>query len=136
MTSRIADLADAVAAEISAGVVPAVRRYVPFGRLEDLDTLRVSVAPRTAAVDFLGRRSRQITVEIDVCVQIRGDDAAFDSALTMLEDIAAFMFARELAGAAWASYVGQGIDPIFNPEHAREHGVFTGVVTLRYRVAV
>lgn len=136
-------LADAVVTALNGAVdgtfnaeFTAVRAYRPQFNLEGLETLRVSVVPRSLAMEAATRTSLQRDVQIDVAVQkkVNVDDAAvIDAQMALVEQIAEFFKFKRLpsVGAIWL--VTQNA-PIYSAEHLEQHRVFTSMLTLTFRI--
>jgi len=142
--SLILDIADAVVAELAAGVeadafsipfTPA-RKVLPLYELADLAELHVTVMPKAVLAAAATRASRQYDVTIDVGVQqkLTGDlDDEIVVLLDLVEELSDFLARRPLADAAHARWVSSANDPVYAPEHLLDHRSFTSVLTLTYR---
>ena len=54
--------------------------------------------------------------------------------LALVDEIAAFLKRRSLAGAPGAAWVRSVNEPVYSPEHLAENRLFTSVLTVTYRV--
>ena len=152
--SLIADIADAIVAELNAAAggfsqsFQAERHYLPLFDLEQMKDLHVTVVPKGVTVqpagrtllqhDYsIGRDRNQHDVQVDVAVQKRfttGDNAELDPLLTLVEEIADFFRLRRLASVPAAVWVRTEHAPVYAPEHMEQMRQFTSVITLTYRV--
>ncbi len=113
----ITDIADAVEAEINAGSfsqpVSATREYLPAFELADMQTLRVTVVPKSVTTLPGGRAHNQYDYAIDVAVQKKLDAA------------------DNYPNAAWLKTENQ---PVYAQEHLQELRQFTSILTFTFRV--
>jgi hypothetical protein len=144
--SVITDIADALVAELNgaaATLIPggfvAERHYRPVFDLKELNTLRVSVVPRSTVISPIHRGSNQHDVQIDVAVQQKIadlDNAAVDMLMVLVERIGDVFRHRRLGGlpgaAVWTKTENK---PIFSAEHLEQYRTFTSVITFTFRVA-
>jgi hypothetical protein len=138
------DVADAVAAELNGGSgsglegdFTAVVKPVPAASLADLAVMTVSVVPKSVELQALTRGSRVADVTIDIGVQkkVSGDlPADCAEPLALVQSILEFLWKRPLATMPAAHFVSARNDPVFDPDHLRQLQVFTGVVSVTYRV--
>ena len=137
--AKIIDIADAVLTALAAGTwsqaFSPVRAYRPVYALEQLKDLRVTVVPKSASETRLSRSDLMAEYRVDVAVQQRAaTDAERDALMTLVEEFAAAFTGERLEGAAYAVCLHTDRQPIYDPEHLREHGVFTAVLTLTFEV--
>ena len=140
MSAPIIDIADAVAAALNAPGEPgfsqsltAERKALPAFDLADLAGLHVTVVPKGVEITGASRSLSQHDYQIDVGVQKKlGSDLEAETAamLALVDEIAAFLRRRSMAGAAWVRSVNE---PIYSPEHLAEKRLFTSVLTVTYR---
>jgi len=140
--ARIIQLADAIvlylneeAATLGTTGTTAVRSYLPRYELKDMDTLHLTVVPRTAAQQKAGRRNVQEDLAIDVAVQKRFTEA------TKTEEIDALV---HIVQTIFDSFVDMQIgdysaivvvnDPIYSPEHFEKFQQFTSVITVSFQM--
>lgn len=145
--STIVAIADAVVDRLNAGSfsmpVTAVRHHQPTFDLANLETLRVSVVPRSLTVIGASRRQSQYDVLIDIGVQKRlapapgsaGDeDAEIDALLDLVEELADHVRFERLPTVPEAVWVGVAQEPVVAAEHLEQHRQFTSILTVTYRV--
>jgi len=135
----IADIADAVVAELNAGLfsVPftAERLYRPDFELPEMKDLRVSVVPHGLEMTTAGRSLSQHDVQIDLAVQKKldaADNAEIDALMGLVEELAEFLRTkRQFGDAVW---VRTDNSPVYSQEHLGELRQFTSVLTATLRV--
>jgi len=137
----ITDIADAVVAELAAGSFSQSftpeRRVLPIFDLPDLKGLHVTVVPRGVEIAGASRAMSTHDVRIDVGIQKKVGtdlDAEVAQLCGLADEIAAYLQRRPLAGVPSASWVRTANEPVYAPEHLAEKRLFTGVLTLTYRV--
>lgn len=143
MSALTIDIADAVTDAINAGsfsqAVTAVRAYRPTYELEQLAALTTTVVPKGVTVTTAGRNRNQFDVTVDVAIQQGGidpDDAStLDPLMELVTEIGDHFRLKPLTvpGIAGVHWVRSEHEPIFAPDHLREHRVFTGVLSLTFR---
>jgi len=140
--SVIADIADAVVAELNAPGEPgfsmpftAERLYRPDFELSDMKNLHVSVVPRSLEMTTAGRALSQHDVQIDLAVQKKlgaADNAEIDALMGLVEELAEFLrTTRQFGDAVW---VRTENSPVYSQEHLGELRQFTSVLTATLRV--
>ena len=136
--SRIADLIDAVVAELqSGGFTQAERGLLPVFDLQQLSDLHITVLPSTVEREESTRGSVVETLSVAIGIQQRIDvDNNGDDLFDVVEDIVDFMHRRQLAALPDAVAFSIVVDPIFAPEHLDTSRVFTSVITLTYKIAI
>jgi len=140
MGATTVDIAEAVKEALNGGsfsqAFGAVRAYRPEYDLEGLKDLRVTVVPKALEVAPVSRGSANHNVDVDVAVQKRTgmDTSAVDALMALVEEIADYFRQKRLPDHETAVWVGATNEPVYSPEHLREHGVFTSVLTLSFRV--
>jgi len=135
----IADIADAVVAELNAGSfsVPltAERLYRPDFELPDMKDLHVSVVPHGLEMSTAGRALSQHDVQIDLAVQKKldaADNAEIDALMGLVDELAEFLRTkRQFGDAVW---VRTENSPVYSQEHLGELRQFTSVLTATLRV--
>ena len=139
--AQILDIADAVVAELNAETFTqdftAVRRYVPRYEPKDIKELTVTVIPGPQAVEQAARDAGEHDYTIMVGVQIKLDsqDAAeVDPMVGLVEEIADFLAAQELADVPEASCLGATNEEPYIPELMDQFRVFTSFVVVNYRM--
>jgi hypothetical protein len=148
--SLATDIADLVTDAINSAPVgtfsmpaDAVRRVLPLYELTDFTEAdgsataepKVTVVPRTVEIARNDRGSDMADITVDIGVQRRVSDidAEVASLGDLLDEIIDYMRGRQLGSAKWTS--GR-IEAIAADEHLLEHRIFTGVVSLTYRVGL
>jgi hypothetical protein len=137
----ILEIADAVVAELNSASFSlpftAVRHYQPTFDLMEMKTLHVSVVPRSLlAANAVDRNQASVDYLIDVGVQQKTDmsQAALDSLMALVEEIADHFRGKPLAGYPVARCMVVKNEPIYFPDHLERLRQFTSVVTLTFRV--
>lgn len=137
----IIDIADAVAAEINAGTfsqpVNATREYLPHFDLEDMQTLRVTIVPKSVTTLPGSRNHNQYDYAIDVAVQKKlgsADNAEIDALLTLVDEIGDHFRFQRLSSFPNAMWLKTENQPVYAQEHLQELRQFTSVLTLTFRV--
>jgi len=142
MPAKVTDIADAVVAEMNgqafSQAFTAERKYQPTYELPDLQTLHVTVVPKSVTTAVASRSDDQVDYAVDVGVQKKfsaGDaaDTEADELMALVEEIAAFLNRRPLAAAPGVVWVRTQNEPIFSPEHFEQLRQFTSVLTVTYR---
>jgi len=139
--SVILDIADAVVASLNAGSFTlefeAERKYQPVFELQDMQTLHVSVVPKSLAITTAARDSGFFDVAIDIGVQkkVNADQPAeLDALMNLVEQIADHLRMKRLDDAPNAAWLAIANEPVFAPEHLEQWRQFTSVLTVTYRV--
>ena len=133
-------VADAVVFEINAGLysqaVTAVRFYQPRFELSEMDTLHVSVVPRSMTEKQLSRALTAYDCTIDVGIQQRStmDQVTLDALTKLVAEIAQRLRTVKLSALPEARLMQLVNEPVFAPEHLDELRQFTSVLSARYRV--
>ena len=137
----ITDIADAVAAEINAGSfsqpVSATREYLPAFELADMQTLRVTVVPRSVTTLPGGRAHNQYDYAIDVAVQKKldaADNAEIDALMTLVDELADHLRFKRLTAFPNAAWLKTENQPVYAQEHLQELRQFTSILTFTFRV--
>jgi hypothetical protein len=151
-SAAILNIADAVVAILNDAALNsqfsqffiAERFYVPVHKLPELTTLQVTVVPMTIGGELLSRGGQYLethTISIGVQQQIgqgamTNDEikAACDPLVFLCQEIISLFAAKPLTGYSRAMCTWHDWKPVFSPEHLDERRVFTGVVTLTYKV--
>jgi len=139
--SVVVQVADAVVASLNAGSfsVPFVaqRRYRPTFDLAELDTLRVSVVPKSIEIANATRGRNQFDCVIDIGVQQKidtDDTGAIDALMDLVQQIIDHLRKQQLDDLPEAAWLRIANEPVFAPEHLDQQRVFTSVVTVTYRM--
>jgi len=139
--STIADIAGAVAWELNNKQwkisLTAWQWYRPRFEVEELDSLRVSVVPRSLTIEADGRAYDSREYRIDVAIQKKLKDELsmeIDELIGLVEDIARHFRLRRLTTLPGALCVKIENDPIYAIEHLEELRCFTSILTLTFRM--
>lgn len=142
--SVILDVADAVVATLNAPGDPgfsqpftAERKYQPVFELGELETLRVSVVPKSVAITTASRHSNFFDCAVSIGVQKKIDTnaaAQLDALIGLVEEIVDHLRLKRLETLPEAMWLKIEHEPVFAPEHLEQKRVFTAVVTVAYRV--
>ena len=140
MPAKVTDIADAVVAELNGGnfseAFTAERAYQPTYELPDMQTLRVTVVPKSVTTAIASRADDQVDYAVDIGIQKKlgeNPDAEADELTALVAEIAAFLNRRPLAAAPEVVWVKTANEPIFSPEHFEQLRQFTSVLTVTYR---
>ncbi|HXH23885.1 MAG TPA: hypothetical protein VNI78_01475, partial [Vicinamibacterales bacterium] len=135
------DIADAIVASLNAGSFApefeAERKYQPVFELQDMQTLHVSVVPKSLAITTAARDSGFFDVAIDIGVQkkVNPDQPdELDALMNLVEQIADHLRMKRLDEAPNAAWLSIANEPVFAPEHLEQWRQFTSVLTVTYRV--
>jgi len=140
MADLIKDGADEVVARINAGSYSyadsftAARAYAPSWDKTELQTVKVSVVPRTLVVNLESRSSDRELIDIQVAVQKAVDPAAVsdvDALMLLVEEIRLQLRRYILPTTPQLNWTAVANDPIYDPA-MRENRIFTSVLTLTY----
>jgi len=139
--SAVVQVADAVVASLNAGSFAppftAQRRYRPAFDLAELDTLRVSVVPKSVEITNATRSASYFDCTVDIGVQqkVDADDAnAIDSLMDLVQQLADHLRLQRLSGLPEAVWLRIANEPVFAPEHLDQQRVFTSVISVTYRL--
>lgn len=139
--STVIEIADAIVASLNAGTFSqafeAERKYQPAFELPDMQTLHVSVVPRSVAITTATRDSSYFDCSIDVGVQKKvnpDEPVELDELMNLVEEIADHLRMKRLDGAPSAAWLSIANEPVFAPEHLEQWRQFTSVLTVTYRV--
>lgn len=120
----------------------AVRTYLPSWSIEDLDTLRVTVCPKTSLRESHTRAADSCHYDIDIAVQkhLAGstgsaeEKADADALMNLVDQIESFVSQRTLLVVEIARAVPVKVVnvPIYDPGQLREHRVLTSLLTVTY----
>ncbi len=137
--SVITDIADAVTESLNSGsfseTFTAERLHQPSFELTELQTLRVSVVPKSVEIRNASRQHSFFDCAIDVGLQQKvDDDARVDELLVLAEEIADHLRLKRLDDYPQAAWVAIEHDPVVASEHLDQHRQLTSVLTVIYRV--
>lgn len=142
--SATTEIADAITTSLNGAVFSrpftAVRSRRPSFRLQDLETVRVSVVPVAVESAMADRARDRGLHKVQVWVQQRVggaegdgiDDAEFDALDYLCQEIDDHFRHKRLPGYEQAVWQQTERKPLYWPAHLDRQGVFTGVVTLTY----
>lgn len=132
------DIANAVCSELNAEFASefaAVVMAVPLAKVEDLGSVKVTIVPRSLVPAQMTRSGRTMDVTVDVGIQKRvADDADIEAMADLGERVLGFLWRHALATMPTAQFIEATNDPIMNSEHLQANHVFTGLVSVTYRV--
>jgi len=133
----IIEIADALVAVLKAGTFTqpfeAARDYVPQYDLADLNQTRVTVVPKNTAEDLATRSGVATTHQVDVAVQGRAPALADrDAIMALTLEIAAEFRMQRLEACPDVLCTHIERQALYDPDHLREHGVMTTVLTLTF----
>jgi hypothetical protein len=137
--SVITDIADAVTDSLNDGsfseAFTAERLHQPSFELPDLQTLRVSVVPKSLEIRNASRQHSFFDCTIDVGLQQKvDDDTRVDDLLVLAEEIADHLRLQRLADYPQAAWLSIEHDPVVASEHLDQHRQLTSVLSVTYRV--
>lgn len=144
--STIIHIADAVVTALNGATlsqpVTAVRHYLPEFDLKEMADLHVSVVPAELEEEIADRTRDRAEYKIHVAVQKRVtkqdppglDTVAIDGLMTLVEEIDDLFRHKPLAGYQQAHWTKTENKPIYDPKHLKEHGQFTSLLVLTFRV--
>ena len=143
--STLVVIANAVVASLNAASFSmpftAERHFQPSFGLAELETLRVSVVPRAAAITSASRKQSQYDCSIDIGIQQRlqptepsHEQGQIDALLDLVEEIVDHLRFERLADFPDAAWAGIEHEPVVSTEHLDQHRQFTSILTVIYRV--
>ncbi len=138
--SVITDIADAVTESLNTGsfseTFTAERLHQPSFDLPELDTLHVSVVPKSLTITNATRHHSYFDCAIDVGIQQRvNGDGEVDALLDLAQEIADHLRMQGLAiPGAQATWLSIEHDPVVASEHLDQNRQLTSVLTVTYRV--
>lgn len=138
--SLTTDIADALVASLNGGAFTqsftAQRHYCPTFDLAEMDTLHVSVVPKSMAIQTAARDGsfHDLAVDIGVQKKVNEDPADIDALVNLMDEIIEHLKLRRLPGMPQAAWLSIEHDPIVAREHLEQLRQFTSVLTVTYRV--
>jgi hypothetical protein len=140
--SVVVSIAEAVVASLNAATFSlpftAVRSYLPQYKLAEMQTLRVTVVPRSAVLSSADRTRIQMDLAIDIAVQRKyasGTNAELDLLSTLVEEILEHTQThRQLDGLPNVLWLKSEMTALYAPDHMEMFRQFTSVLTVTYRV--
>ena len=137
--STISSIANAVVDELNTAEFSlefeATTTLLPTFELKELQTLKVTVVPRSQVFNRVGRGSSGREIEIDIGIQKKfSGDSEAEPLLSLVEEIAAHFDGKRLAqfDRAICSHITN--EPVYAPEHIQQYRQFTSVLTLTFKV--
>lgn len=116
-----------------------IEAYLPTFQLEEMgETLRVTVlavdVDETAATRR-GTKREDHLIQVGIQRKCDADDVeTLDGLLGLTQEVRDFLAAaaqRDMGGATW---IGNEQKPLYHPDHLRDRGVFTAVISATYRI--
>jgi hypothetical protein len=136
-----------IASQVAKAVVTELNRHefslpfeakyfvLPSFEPAELQTLRVSVVPRTLEIESATRNSSKYTVGIDIGIQRRIEGTPEETVETLgnlVDEILLFLKENTLKDFPAAQWSGVSNDPLYVPEHLVQKRSFTSVLTVKY----
>jgi len=144
--ATVTEIADAVVTALNDATLSqplaADRHYLPEFDLTAMDQLHVSVVPAELDEEIADRARDRAEYKIHVAVQKRVsqqespglDTTAIDALMGLVEEIDDLFRHKPLAGYEAAHWTKTENKPIYDPKHLKEHGQFTSLLVLTFRV--
>lgn len=145
MSALVVDIAEAVKDALNDAQLLSVspfsqsftaeRKALPLFKLDDMDTLHVTVVPRELEISLETRAKDTHEVKVDVAIQQQVDSIEttdVDPLLALVQEIADYLNRKAMSGAHWLKTENK---PIYAPDHLHEKNQFTSVLTLTYRAS-
>lgn len=140
----IIQVADALVAQINASALitggslqPATRHYRPQFELAELKSARITVVPKSIVITGMARSSNQHDCSVDIAVQkklLTADAAELDPLMLLTQELSDLLRLTRLSLMPTALWVKTENNPIYALEHLENQRVFTGLLTMTYRV--
>ena len=142
MTSRAAEIAADLADALEQASLPLVcrvrRSYLPRSDRDDLDRATLTVAPLSATLSRVARRtwseSHEIAVGVQKALRASEPDREIDELSGLVEAIASLLPSIALVSVPDAEVFSVEISPLVSQEHLDSLRQFTGVVRVVYRI--
>lgn len=137
--STLVDIADAVVTCLNAGTFSqaftAERLYQPAFDLAEMDTLHVSVVPKSMAIENAARDGTFHDCAVDIGIQkkVSDDPAQIDALMDLVEEISDHLKMRRLEGLPGVMWLSIQNEPVLAREHLEQMRQFTSVLTVVYR---
>jgi hypothetical protein len=112
-----------------------VMLVLPSFEPAELETLRVSIVPRTLEIERISRESFKYTVGIDIGIQRRIEGTPEETVATLgslVDEIVNHLKETTLSEFPAAQWNGVLNDPLYVPEHLQQKRTFTSVLTVKY----
>lgn len=140
----VIEVADAVVAAINASppvtggsVSPAQRHYRPQFELSELKSTRITVVPKAIVITGLARSSNQHDCSVDIAVQKKlsaADASEIDPLMLLTQELSDLLRLTRLPSMPTALWIRTENSPLYALEHLENQRVFTGLLTVTYRV--
>jgi hypothetical protein len=108
---------------------------LPYFEPAELQTVRVSVVPRTFEIERVSRCSVKYTIGIDIGIQRRIENTPEETVSilgNLVEEIARFLKETTLQDFPAAQLNNITNDPIYVPEHLQQKRTFTSILEIKY----
>ncbi|MEN9555080.1 MAG: hypothetical protein RLZZ232_1366 [Planctomycetota bacterium] len=116
----------------------AVRTYLPQYKLAEMQTLRVTVVPRSAVLSSVDRSRSQTDLAVDIAIQKKyalGTNPELDLLTSLVEEILEHTRThRQLDGLPQVHWIKSEVTALYAPDHMEKFRQFTSVLTATYRV--
>lgn len=140
--SVVVEITEAVVASLNATMFSlpftAVRSYLPQYKLAEMQTLRVTVVPRSAVLSSVDRSRSQTDLAVDIAIQKKyalGTNPELDLLTSLVEEILEHTRThRQLEGLPQVHWVKSEFTALYAPDHMEKFRQFTSVLTVTYRV--
>jgi hypothetical protein len=107
---------------------------LPSFEAADLQTLRVSVVPRTLEMECVSRGSSKYTIGIDIGFQRRMEGTPEETVAKighLVDEVTQFLKETTLSHFPAAQWLGVLNDPVYVPEHLQQKRTFTSILNVR-----
>jgi hypothetical protein len=112
-----------------------VMLVLPSFDAAELQTLRVSVVPKTIEIEKISRSSSKYTIVIDIGIQRRIEGTPEETVTTLgslVDEIAAYLKETPLTDFPAAQWIHCTNDPLYVPEHLSQKRSFTSILSVHY----
>ena len=140
MSVNTIQISDALVAALNGGSFSskqfiAKRSVLPLFELKDLSDLQVTVIPRNVEISILSRDKQMYEHTIDIAIQKKVDkpiEVEFDSLILFVFELAQAIGGYDLRSIC-AVYSGIDIKPLYSLDDLAQDGVFTSVLSVKYK---
>ncbi|MDR2763126.1 MAG: hypothetical protein LBB88_11020 [Planctomycetaceae bacterium] len=108
---------------------------LPNFESSELQTIRVTVVPRTLEIERNSRNSAKYIVGIDIGIQRRIENTpeeTVENLGNLVDEIILFLKSTNLSEFHSAQVSSIANDPIYSPEHLQQKRIFTSVLNVKY----
>ncbi|MFA5291947.1 MAG: hypothetical protein WC496_02820 [Phycisphaerae bacterium] len=141
MSVNTIQISDALVAALNGGsfgkqFVAKMSVLPPF-EIKDLSDLQVTVIPRNVDVSILSRDKNMYDHTIDVAIQKKLDapiEPEFDSLVAFCFELVSAISQTDLRDIN-VCYSGVAIDPLYSLDDLAQDGIFTSVLSVKYKTA-